>query len=365
MIIGGKKFYSKVLKWREKRLLILLGTIFLVLAVLVLNSVEAQAKPIQWRIQTMFAAGVEDQKFFAEYPQGFCQLVKKMSGGRLIIKPYSSGELVPMMGCFESVGKGVIEGYMAASAYWAGKVPVAAFGWGPPFSIHGQQAVDTYLWEYEGGVIPLIREAYKRFNVHCVAIGSSAGDAPLFSKKPVYKVADYKGLKARCIGMAAEVLTKAGAAITYLPSPEIYSGLESGVIDAANWGGVDSMVDLGFHEVTDYILFPPLTGMVTDELSVNMDAWNALPDDLKAIVERAAFVYITSHGRWLQLRNKMMLKKLVEAGKIKVCTMPPEEAAKLTAIAIDVMRKYSKKDAYTAEAFKKLEGYFKVIGIIK
>ena len=163
------------------------------------------------------------------------------------------------------------------------------------------------------------------------------------SKKPVYSVADYKGLKTRCIGMAADVLTKVGVAITYLPGPEIYSALESGAIDAANWGGVDSMTNLGFPEVTSYVLFPALTGMVTGEFTVNMDAWKALPNDLKAIVKQAAYVYLTSHGRWLRLRNKLVLKKLLEEGKVKVCTMPPKEAAKLTAIAIDTMREYSKK----------------------
>jgi len=326
----------------------------------------AKPKPIEWRIQAMFAPGIEDYKFFAEYPQGFCQLVKNMSGGRLIIKPYGSGELVPMVESFDATGKRAIEGYVAASAYWGRKIPVAMFGWGLPFTISGIQQVNTYLGEYEGGIIPLMREAYKPFNLYLLTIGFSAGDAPLFSKKRVYKVADYKGLKVRCIGMAADVLTKVGAAITYLPSPEIYSGLESGVIDAANWGGVDSMVDLKFHEVTNYILYPPLTGMVTDEVTVNMDAWSALPDDLKAIVQQAAITYVNSHGQWLQLRNTIMLEKLLKTGKIKeVCTMPPEEAEKLRAVAIDIVREFSKKDSYTAKAFKNFEGYLKLIGMIK
>jgi len=319
---------------------------------------------IEWRIQTMFAAGVDDQKFFSEYSQGFCQLVKEMSGGRLIIKPFASGEIVPVTDCLEAVGKGVLEGGLNASAYWSGKIPVAAFAWGLPFSIYGEQSINTYLWDYEGGIVPILREAYKPFNVHFLGVGY-ASDSPLLSKKPVYTFDDYKGLKVRCIGMAADVLTNVGASITYLPAPEIYTGLETGVIDAANWGGFNSAVNLGLHEVTDYVLFPAITGMVSDEIIINKDAWNALPDDLKKIVEQAAYSHFMSHGRWNDLRNEQFLKRAVEEGQIEICKLPLEEEEKIRKEAIDYIREYSKNDTYTAEAFKKLESYLKLTGIIQ
>jgi len=310
----------------------------------------------------MFSAGTFDHDYFTKYPQGFCSLVKQASGGRLIIKPFSSGEVVPVIESLEAVGKGVIEGSVTASAYWAGKIPVAAFSWGPPFSIYGNEAVNTYLWDYEGGIVELVREAYKPFNVYLLSVHSN-GDSPLMSKKPVYSLADYKGLKVRCIGLAGDVLTKAGASITYLPSPEIYMGLETGVIDAANFGGVGPEVALGFDEVTDYVLFPGVTGMVTSDIMVNLDAFNALPDDLKAIVAQAAQAHSEPYGRWLILQNDLTLKELVEEGRIEVCWMPPDEVAKVKEIAMGVMEEFAMKDPLATEAFKRLKGYLELLEI--
>ena len=350
---------------RKSRLIILVGGICLMLILTArpfMATCAAEKKVINWRVQTMFAAGTWDHKFFAESPEGFCSLVEKASGGRIVVKAFPSGAIVPVPEHVAAVGKGIIQGSITSPAYWAGKIPVAAFAACLPYSLEGLSDVDTYLWEL--GVLDIVREAYSKFNVYPVIICNNT-DSPLMSKKPVYKIDDFKGLKVRVIGMQADVLTKLGASVTYLPSPEIYMALERGVIEATNFGGVKSETELGLHEVTKYILLPPVSESITSELMVNLDEWKALPDDLKAIVQMAAYQWGTKNGRNLWLMNQQKINELVAKGKMKVITMPPEEVAKLRKAGYEVIKKYSTKDAYCARAFKILDDYLRLRGYIK
>ena len=310
----------------------------------------------------MFAAGMVDHEYFAEWPGGFCKLIEKTSAGRIVIKPFPSGAIVPVPEHLEAVSKGVIEGSITSPAYWAGKIPVAGFAACLPYSIEGLSDFNTYIWEL--GLMDIIREAYKERNVYPISICNNT-DSPLMSKKAVYKIEDFKGLKVRVIGMQADTLAKLGASVTYLPSPEIYMGLERGVIDACNFGGVKSETELGLHEVTDYILFPPVSESITSEIMVNLDAWNALSDELKAIVETTAYTYQSKYSRWLWLQNQLKLAELVAEGKMEVITMPPEEVVKLRKVAYEVITEYSTKDDYCARAFKILDDYLKLRGYIE
>ena len=98
---------------------------------------------------------------------------------------------------------------------------------------------------------------------------------------------------------------------------------------------------------------------------VNLDAWNALPDDLKAIVETTAYTYQSKWSRWQWLQNQLKLQELVAEGKMEVITMPPEEVVKLRKVAYEVIKEYSTKDDYCVRAFKILDDYLKLRGYIE
>lgn len=326
-----------------------------------LRSSEASEKPISWRIQTMWVAGSFDYKTFAKSPDGFCAMVEKLSQGRLKIKPYPANSIVPVFEHISAVGNGVIDGSVTSPAYWAGKIPVAGMAACLPYSLEGLSDVDTYIIEL--GVLDIVREAYKDFNLYPVSIFNNT-DSPLMSKKAVRSIDDFKGLKVRVVGLQADVMKKLGASVTMMPSPEIYMGLERGVIDATNFGGVNSETDLGLHEVTEYILLPPVSESVTSELMINLDAWNALPDDLKTVVESAAYYWGTRFSRKLWLKNEQKMDELASNGTMEVIKLPDDDIEQLRLIAYDVIKNYSNKDEYTARAFEILDYYLKLKGYI-
>ena len=138
-------------------------------------------------------------------------------------------------------------------------------------------------WFHHRGGLQMLRQAYAKYNAYPVGV-SWWGVESVVSKKPINKMDDFKGVKFRSPqGMTAEILTKLGASIVVLPGGEVYSALDKGVVDAADWATISMNQRMGFHEVAK---FPTklFHSMPVQEFTVNMEAWKKLPDDIKAIV---------------------------------------------------------------------------------
>src|SRR5207342_89133 len=105
-------------------------------------------------------------------------------------------------------------------------------------------------------------------------------------RNPIKSVADLKGLKMRIPGLGGEVMTRVGATPVNMPGGEIFSSLQSGAIDAAEWVGPYNDLAFGFHRITKYCYYPgwqePGSAL---ECMVNKTAYDALPKDLQQIVE--------------------------------------------------------------------------------
>src|SRR2546427_8094848 len=107
-------------------------------------------------------------------------------------------------------------------------------------------------------------------------------------RKKINSVADLKGLKFRIPGLGGKVYARAGTTVVLTPGGEIYTALERGVIDGSEWVGPHDDMKLGLHNAAKYYYYPgwhePGT---TAEFGFNKKAYDALPADLKAIIDHA------------------------------------------------------------------------------
>ena len=107
-------------------------------------------------------------------------------------------------------------------------------------------------------------------------------------RKKINSIADYKGLKMRIPGLGGKIVAAAGGTVVLTPGGEIYTALERGVIDSTEWVGPHDDMKLGLHNAARYYYYPgwhePGT---TAEFGFNKKAYDALPADLKAIVDHA------------------------------------------------------------------------------
>jgi TRAP-type mannitol/chloroaromatic compound transport system substrate-binding protein len=316
---------------------------------------HAAQQVFRWRVQHFLPATHPAYAAFAKW----CEDVKIASGGRLVIKASPIGTIVPAMEQWEAVSKGVLQMGFSYGAFWGGKTPVAGFSVGIPFTLRDVQ--DHYVLQ-RMGLEDLIRKAYAKHNIYYLRQNPCMGTV-MSSKKPVTSVADIKGLKVRAVGVIGQMLAEAGAAVITVPGPEIYGALEKGIIDAAVYGPLASQFEMGFQEVTKYIVMPPLA-IEADEMIINMDAWNALPDDLKKLLYLSAADHTIVIGDIYRIDSEKALNACLKKG-LKVSQIGEEERAKLTQIGWKVVEKYAAKDPIYSEALNIMNDYLKLTGIKK
>ncbi|GAI61873.1 unnamed protein product [marine sediment metagenome] len=242
------------------------------------------AKVYKWRIQSVWPAPAPAY-FQSPSLEAFVDYCRRASNGRLDFQIFYPGMIVPAVESFEAVSKGVLEMTHLHAAYWMGKELVGGLVMGLPYTFSNYKEMSVYF--YELGFIDIVREALAEHNIYYLGAYPSHHNT-LLTTKPIRKVEDFKGLKLRALGLQAAVWDKAGASCVFLPGPDIYPSLEKGVIDGSMWAGPGGLWAMGFHEVTDYLLTPYPQMATSLDVLVNMDKWNELPDDLKAIMEGGA-----------------------------------------------------------------------------
>src|SRR6476646_5170201 len=209
--------------------------------------VQAQ-QVTRWRCQSMWSAAELTYKVF----QDFCERIKVNTNGRLVIEPFAAGAVTGVFETLDAVGAGVLQAHSSWPGYFSGKdaglavISDFVFGYQHP---HQAEA-----WFYYRGGLDMLRQAYAKYNAYPVGV-SWWGVESIVAKKPIRSMADFKGVKFRSPqGMTAEILTMLGASIGVLPGGEVYSALDKGVVDAADWATISMNQRMGFHEVAKYPL---------------------------------------------------------------------------------------------------------------
>ena len=172
-------------------------------------------------------------------------------------------------------------------------------------------------------------------------------------KKEINSLSDLKGLKMRIPGLAGEVFTRAGAETVTLPGNEIFLSLQQGVVDAAEWVGPYNDLTFGFHQVADYYYYPgwhePGSTM---EIIINKEAYNSLPDDLKAIIKYAAKSANQEMLDEYTARNNKALTELVEKHDVDLRKLPDNVLVELKKITDEVMEDFIKDDPMAQKVYK-------------
>ncbi|KAA6187242.1 TRAP transporter substrate-binding protein [Thiohalocapsa marina] len=302
---------------------------------------QAEASPtetFEWKLVTSWPKNFPGVGVGAER---FAQKVTTASGGRLNVRVYAAGELVPALEVFDAVSRGAAEMGHSASYYWKGKIPAAQFFCALPF---GPNAQEMNAWLHHGGGLELWEEVYAPFGVLPMACGATGVQSAGWFNREINSIEDLKGLKMRTPGLGGEVLTKLGVTVVNMPAGEIFTALQTGAIDATEWIGPYNDLALGLHKAARYCYFPGWQEPnVSFELTINREAWDRLPADLQEIVRAAAR---QANGDILDdynARNMEALEQL-QAQEVVVRQLPAAVLSALQAIAPEVIDTTAARD---------------------
>jgi TRAP-type mannitol/chloroaromatic compound transport system substrate-binding protein len=270
----------------------------------------AQGTPsVRWRMSTGWPKSLDTLYGSADE---LCKRVGELTDGKFEIRCFAGGEIIPPAQNMDAVSGGTVEcNHVLASAY-IGKNPAFAFDAGLAFGLNSRQ---HNAWIQYGGGMQALREVYKKYGIVNFVSGNVGVQMGGWFRKEIKTVADFQGLKFRIGGLGGMVLNKLGAVVQQIPPADIYSSLEKGTIDAAEWIGPHDDERLGLHKVAKFYYSPGWwEGSASITTMVNAKAWETLPASYKAVFEAACNEQTTKMMAKYDAVNPDALKRLIGQG---------------------------------------------------
>ncbi len=342
-----------------KRLIsvMLIGFLMVLTTGVAIAQQPADQKVIKWKFQSHWPAGSASFKPLKDY---FDQNLNKMTNGRLQITLHPAGAMVPSKDIFGACRKGTIEGATAAPIYWMSIIPLAAVAANCPMTF--RDAKEGLYFHFKLGFEDMLKEAHAKHNL--LYYTEKIYPTAMIGKKPIRKIEDFKGYKIRSSGAIAEMLKDLGAAPSMIPGEELYLALQTGVIEGAHWGAAGGALTMKLCEVAKYYIQPDLAMAGTDVIIINKDAFNALPKDLQAILDKALKERVYQRTEEYVGDERKALETMIKDYKVTVSTLPPEDQKKMMVAAMKEWDKVAAKDADAAKAIGMLKDYLRKLRYI-
>lgn len=284
------------------------------------------------------------------YHDKLCNAITKATGGRLEVKPFVGGSIVPAYKELDAVDQGVLQMAYTCPMYNLDKWSAAGLISSRPGALAGE-ALRAWF-DFAGGA-DLMNKMMEGYNVMTFpgALSPLPQEVFFHSKKRLDTMKDIQGLKARCMGDGGEILKRMGAATVIIPGGELYEAMQRGTIDAFEYSTLASNWNMHFNEVAKYVYISPTRAPSDPQVFfVNKDAWNKLPEDLKTTVQACIAQYTQEQHEFLVADSIKAIQKFKEAGN-EVLHLPKEIEDALTAEA----------DKFYAEKSKTEKPIFKEI----
>jgi TRAP-type mannitol/chloroaromatic compound transport system substrate-binding protein len=238
--------------------------------------------------------------------------VAEATDNQFQIQPFAAGEIVPALQAMDAVTSGTVEACHTGAYYYYGKEPTLALFCAVPFGLNTRQ---LNTWFYDGDGMKLMNDLCKRFNVYALPAGNTACQMGGWFRKEIKEAGDFRGLKFRIGGFAGLTIQKLGGVPSQIAAGDIYSSLEKGTIDAAEFVGPYDDERLGLNKIAKYYYYPAWwEGSAAVHLMVNLRKWLDLPKRYQTILAGAAAYANSEMLARYDARNPSALRKLVAGG---------------------------------------------------
>ena len=229
-----------------------------------------------------------------------------------------------------------------AAYYWAGKIPAAQFFGSVPF---GMNSMEINAWLFGSDGLQLWQELYEPYNLVPFPCGNTGAQMGGWFNKQINSAADLKGLKMRIPGLGGKVITKAGGSAILSPGGELYTDLDRGIIDALEWVGPYHDYLMGFPKIAKYYYSPGWqeAGSVV-ELTVNKNAYESLPADLKEIIKWVSYALNTIMLSEFETKNTEYYFKLLNEKQVEFRKFPDDVLERLRELSKEVIGELTSSD---------------------
>ncbi|GAB1485786.1 ABC transporter substrate-binding protein [Aminivibrio sp.] len=291
------------------------------------------------------------------YHDKLCKAITEASGGRLEIKPFVGGSIVPAYKELDAVNDNVLQLCYTCPMYNLDKWPAAGLISSRPGALAGE-ALRT--WFNYGGGADLMNKMMEGYNVMTFpgALSPLPEEVFFHSKVKIDSLDDLKKIKARCMGDGGEIMKRMGVATVIIPGGELYEAMKRGTIDAFEYSTLASNWNMHFNEVAKYVYLSPVRAPSDPQVFfVNKEAWNALPKDLQLLVQTMIDRFTQAQHEFLVYESILALDKFKAAGN-EVLKVPADVNEALAAEADKFYAEKSKSESpIFAEIYDSMKKY--------
>jgi TRAP-type mannitol/chloroaromatic compound transport system substrate-binding protein len=314
-----------------------------------------------WTLQTSTPAGSAITKHMEEW----AKKLAIMTDNAIEIQLAPAGAVVPYNQTMDAIAQGILQGDLTSTVYFGGRDKA--------FAIMGDliSGYDTpwqfFSYCYQGGGKELLQEIFDNFTggqVRVVGCAPSARES--FTSSIEIKGVDVlQGVKIRSPeGLAAEVFKRAGATPVGLPASEVYTSLQKGVIQAADYSSYTEDKSVGMHEIAKYPIYPGIHSMPVLQFTVNKSKWDGLSEAQQLIVDSWYRAMLVDLIQKLELCDRELVATDTAAGDIHVIDWSREERDKLRAIAAGAWKDFSEGSELAKKAYESHMAFMKKLGLV-
>ena len=280
-----------------------------VAALLAAVAMPVAAQTTTLRIQNHNAPESTTGRLIAE----FVENVETMSGGDIDVEMFYSASVVKSAETFDAAASGILDCDMTNGSYQTGKNPAFQFvadtmgGYDTPVQFHA--------WVSHGGGHEMIDDLYNAQGMTLVG-NHVGGQESLNSTRPLAGAADLQDFKFRSPpGMESEIFANLGASPIVMDFTEIFTALETGIIDGADASTLANNVGLGIYDIAKHTTYPGFHSMSADHLACRTDVWEAMPEAHRAILTAAEKALALDLMTLTEVENgEALVTKLPELG---------------------------------------------------
>ena len=296
------------------------------LAALGLMAGMAAAQTTNLRIQTHYAPETPSGQLAAQ----FVDDVQVMSNGEITIEMFYSSSVVKSVETFDAAATGILDCDMTGGAYQTGKNPAFQFvgdimgGYDTPYQ--------QLSWLYYGDGLAAAQQLYNAYDMQLIGWWVY-GQESLASTKPIAGIADLQDWKFRSPpGLETEIFAELGASPIVMDFTEIFTALETGIIDGADASGIANNVGLGLYDIAKHTNYPGFHSMPSDHLACNKAVWDAMPEHHRRIMETAMEKLALRTALTFEKKNAEAVAALTEQG-VTISDWSEEDRAAFRAAA--------------------------------
>ena len=315
------------------------------------------------------AQGVKELRMVTSWPKGYpgqgtaairlADRIGKATDGKVTVKVFAAGELVPAFEVFDAVSNGTADFYHSAEYYFQGKAKAFNFFSTVPY---GLTAAEHTAWIRYGGGQQVWDELSGGFGIKPILAGNTGVQMGGWFRKEINTPDDFKGLKFRMPGIGGDVLAKLGATIINLPGGELFAALQSGAIDGTEWVGPWNDLALGFFKVAKHYYWPGIHEPGT-ALSVgfNSKVWEGLTKSQQAAIAGLCEAENDLLLAEFNARNGDALDTLLNKHNVQLKEFSPDVLKALGQASGEVVAAVGQADAQSKKVYESFIGFRKKV----